>query len=42
MSGYKLSELVEICEKLAIDIFNKDTNKSKNKKDLYETIIQYF
>ena len=42
MTGYKISELVEICEKLAIDIFNKDTNKSKNKKDLYEAIIQYF
>ena len=25
-----------------VDIFNKDTNKSKNKKDLYEAIIQYF
>lgn len=42
MSGYKLSELVEMCEKLAIDIVNKDTNKSKNKKELYESIIQYF
>ena len=42
MSGYKLSELVEISEKLAIDIVNKDTNKSKNKKELYEAIIQYF
>jgi len=42
MSGYKLSELIEICEKLAIDIINKETNKSKSKKDLYEAIIQYF
>ena len=42
MSGYKLSELVEICEKLAIDVINKDTNKSKGKKELYEAIIQYF
>ena len=42
MSGYKLSELVEICEKLAIETVNKDTNKSKNKKELYEAIIQYF
>jgi hypothetical protein len=42
MSGYKLSELVEICEKLALDIINKETNKSKNKKELYEAIIQYF
>ena len=42
MSGYKLSELVEISEKLAIETVNKDTNKSKNKKELYEAIIQYF
>ena len=41
MSGYKLSELVEICEKLALDIINKETNKSKGKKELYEAIIQY-
>ena len=42
MTGYKISELVEICEKLAIDIVNKETNKAKCKKDLYEAIIQYF
>jgi len=42
MSGYKLSELTEICEKLAIDVINKDTNKGKGKKELYEAIIQYF
>lgn len=42
MTGYKISELVEICEKLAIDTVNKETNKAKCKKDLYETIIQYF
>ena len=42
MSGYKISELVEICEKLAIDTINKETNKPKCKKDLYEAIIQYF
>ena len=41
MSGYKLSELVEICEKLGLDIINKETNKSKGKKELYESIIQY-
>ena len=42
MTGYKISELVEICEKLAIDTINKETNKAKCKKDLYEAIIQYF
>ena len=34
--------IVEICEKLAIDTINKETNKAKCKKDLYEAIIQYF
>ena len=42
MSGYKLSELVEICEKLALDVVDKQTNKSKGKKELYEVIVQYF
>jgi hypothetical protein len=42
MSGYKLSELVEICEKLALHVVDKQTNKSKGKKELYEAIIQYF
>ena len=42
MSGYKLSELIEICTKLAIDVTNKETNKSKGKKELYEAIVQYF
>jgi len=42
ITGYKLLELVEICNKLAIDIVNKEKNKNKCKKDLYESIIQYF
>lgn len=42
MSGYKVEELVQICSKLAIDYINKDNGKTKSKKDLYETIIQYF
>ncbi len=42
MSGYKLSELVEVCNKLAIDVIDKETNKSKGKKELYEAIVQYF
>jgi hypothetical protein len=42
ITGYKLLELVEICKKLAIDIVNKETNKNKCKKDLYEAIILYF
>jgi uncharacterized protein involved in tolerance to divalent cations len=42
MSAYKLQELVDICQKLGIEFSNKDTNKTKNKKDLYEAIIQHF
>lgn len=41
-SSYKVQELIEICNKLGIDYVNKDTNKNKNKNDLYESIIQYF
>ena len=42
ISSYKVSELVEFCNKLGIEIYNKDTNKSKSKKELYESLIQYF
>jgi hypothetical protein len=42
MSAYKVEELVSICERLDISIFNKDNGKNKTKKDLYEAIIQYF
>lgn len=42
ISSYKVSELVEICNKLGIEICVKDTNKNKSKKDLYESLIQYF
>ena len=42
MSSYKVEELVNICAKLAIETSNKDTGKTKSKKDLYESIIQYF
>ena len=41
-SSYKVQELIDICRKLAIDIIDKDTQKNKSKKDLYEAIIQYF
>lgn len=39
ISFYKNQELVDICNKLAIDI-KTDTSKPKLKKDLYELIIQ--
>ena len=42
ISSYKVSELVEFCNKLGIEIYDKDTNKSKSKKELYESLIQYF
>lgn len=42
ISVYKVDELIEICNKLSIDVINKTTNKNKNKKELYESIIQYF
>lgn len=42
ISSYKVSELVEFCTKLGIEIYVKDTTKSKSKKDLYESLIQYF
>lgn len=41
VSSYKLSDLVEICNKLDIDTINKETNKQKNKNDLYESIVQH-
>jgi hypothetical protein len=42
ISGYKVEELVNICTKLAIETTHKDTGKNKSKKDLYESIVQYF
>jgi hypothetical protein len=42
MSAYKVEELVSICERLAINIINTETGKNKTKKDLYESIVQYF
>ena len=41
-SSYKIQDLIEICNKLAIETMNKDTGKTKSKNDLYESIIQYF
>jgi len=41
ISSYKLPDLVDICKKLNIDTVNTETNKQKNKSDLYESIVQY-
>jgi len=40
ISAYKTDELIQICEKLGIEI--SINGKNKLKKDLYESIIQYF
>lgn len=42
ISAYKVDELVNICKKLQIEVVDKETNKSRNKKELYELIVQYF
>ena len=42
ISAYRLDELVNICNKLVINIYNNITSKQKSKKELYESIIQYF
>ena len=42
MSSYKVEELINICKLLKINIIDSNTNKNKNKKELYESIIKYF
>jgi hypothetical protein len=42
LSYYKVQDLVEICNKLAIEIINKENGKTKTKNQLYEALIQYF
>jgi hypothetical protein len=42
LSSYKVLDLTEICNKLAIELINKETGKHKTKNELYESIIQYF
>jgi len=41
-SSYKVSDLIDMCNKLAIEIKNEETGKNKSKNELYESIIQYF
>ena len=41
-SAYKVQDLIDICSKLDIEINNNETGKKKTKKELYESIIQYF
>jgi hypothetical protein len=42
ISAYNVQDLLDICNKLSIEISYKDTGKNKSKKDMYEEIIQYF
>jgi len=42
LSAYKVEDLIDICNKLVIDVVNKETGKNKRKNELYESIIQYF
>ena len=41
-SAYKLPDLIAIAIKLGFEITNKASNKAKNKKELYEDIINCF
>ena len=42
LSSYKVQDLINICNKLAIEIKHIDTGKNKTKNELYESLIQYF
>lgn len=42
LSSYKVSELLDIANKLAIEFVNNTTGKHKTKNELYESIVQYF
>jgi len=42
ITAYTLAELIEMCNKLAIGIKNVKNDKNKSKKELYESIVQYF
>ena len=42
ISAYKVEDLTSMCNKLELSIINEETKKSKNKKDLYDTLFKYF
>lgn len=42
ITAYKVSDLLNIANKLAIEVINKENGKNKTKNELYESIIQYF
>lgn len=42
LSSYKLQDLIDICNKLSIEVKRIDNGKNKSKNELYELLIQYF
>ena len=42
LSSYKLQDLIDICNKLAIQIKRDESEKNKTKNELYELLVQYF
>ena len=40
ISFYKINDLIQICNKLAIEVINEKTKKTKLKNELYELIIE--
>ena len=42
IASYKVDDLTSMCDKLGLTIINDETKKSKNKKDLYDTLFKYF
>lgn len=42
LSSYKVQDLIQICNKLGIEIIDKQTNKTYTKNKLYESILLYF
>lgn len=42
LSSYKVKDLLDICNKLAIETTRNDNGKIKTKNELYESLIQYF
>ncbi len=42
IASYKVDELTSMCDKLGLSVVNPETKKSKNKKDLYDTLFKYF
>lgn len=42
LSSYKVQDLINICNKLAIETKDINTGKNKTKNELYESLLQYF